>query len=108
VVNAQQVKKVPGRKTDVSDAEWWAISPDRDCCAAAWCHPRRSATCAPSAGTISVPVPCHRIARVVFVVLSRRVPYQDSTVDDQALAVMKRAPRRIRQPKKYDWLPVTA
>jgi len=50
----------------------------------------------------------HRIARVVFAVLSRRVPYQDSTVDDQALAVMKRAPRRIRQPKQYNWLPVTA
>jgi transposase len=24
LVNAQHVKKVPGRKTDVSDAEWWA------------------------------------------------------------------------------------
>jgi transposase len=46
VVNARHVKNVPGRKTDISDAQWLATWRGR-----VWCGPRsflrpRSATCA--------------------------------------------------------------
>jgi transposase len=50
----------------------------------------------------------HQVVRIIFVLLSDRVPYRDSTVDYQALAVKKRAPRWIRQLKKYGLLPTTA
>jgi hypothetical protein len=35
LVNAQHVNNVPGRKTDVSDCQWFSISIVLDCCAAA-------------------------------------------------------------------------
>jgi len=50
VVNAQHIKAVPGRKTDVRDAEWIAGDPlgacsSTACCAPASSRPPRSASC---------------------------------------------------------------
>lgn len=50
----------------------------------------------------------HKVLKIVFVLLSRQVPYRDSTVDYEALAVQRRAPRWIRQLKKFGYLPQTA
>ena len=50
----------------------------------------------------------HKIVRIIFVLLSRKIPYQDSTVDYQALAVKKRAPRWLNQLRKYGLMPATA
>lgn len=54
LVNAQHVKTVPGRKTDVRDSEWLAqllelglLRP------AASCRPRRSVSCATWSATAS-------------------------------------------------------
>ena len=50
----------------------------------------------------------HKVLKTVFVLLSRHVPYQDSTVDDEALSVQRHAPRWIRPLKKYGYLPKAA
>lgn len=50
----------------------------------------------------------HTVLKTVFVLLSRQVPYQDSTVDDEALAVHRHAPRWIRQLRKFGYLPKMA
>jgi hypothetical protein len=46
--------------------------------------------------------------KTVFVLLSRQVPYHDSTVDYEALLVQRNAPRWIRQLKKFGYLPQAA
>ncbi|WP_295580949.1 hypothetical protein [uncultured Lamprocystis sp.] len=46
--------------------------------------------------------------KIVYVLLARRVPYRDDTVDYEALAVERKAPRWIRQLKKFGHLPQTA
>jgi transposase len=46
----------------------------------------------------------HQVLKTVFVVLSRHVPYQDATVDYEALLVQRNAPRWLRQLKKYGYL----
>lgn len=46
----------------------------------------------------------HKVLKTVFVILSRQVPYQDSTVDYEALVVKRNAPRWIRQLKKFGYL----
>ena len=50
----------------------------------------------------------HKVLKTVFVLLSRQVPYRDSTVDYEALVVQRNAPRWIRQLKKFGYLPKTA
>jgi len=50
----------------------------------------------------------HKLLKIVYVLLARRVPYRDSTVDYEALAVKRKAPRWIRQLKKFGLLPQTA
>ena len=50
----------------------------------------------------------HKVLKTVFVLLSRQVPYQDSTVDYEALAVHRHAPRWIRQLRKFGYLPKMA
>jgi transposase len=50
----------------------------------------------------------HKVLKMVFVVLSRHVPYQDTTVAYEALLVQRNAPRWIRQLKKYGYLPKAA
>jgi transposase len=50
----------------------------------------------------------HKVLKTVFVLLQRQVPYQDSTVDYQALAVQRNAPRWIRQLQKFGYLPKIA
>jgi hypothetical protein len=44
----------------------------------------------------------------VFVLLSRQVPYRDSTVDYAALTVKRKAPRWIRALKRFGYLPQSA
>ena len=47
LVNARHIKQVPGRKTDVKDAEWIAAAPAaRPAVARASSRRRRSASCA--------------------------------------------------------------
>ena len=53
LVNAQHVKMVPGRKTDVRDSEWLAQLSNSACSAAASCPPRRSASSATWSATAS-------------------------------------------------------
>src|SRR5436190_23632074 len=48
LVNAQHVKNVPGRKTDVGDASGCASCSGTGSCARALCRPSRSASCATS------------------------------------------------------------
>ena len=50
----------------------------------------------------------HKVLKTMFVLLSRQVPYQDSTVDYEALAVQRHAPRWIRQLRKFGYLPKMA
>jgi len=50
----------------------------------------------------------HKVLKTVFVLLSRQVPYRDSTVDYEALVVQRNAPRWIRQLKKFGYLPKIA
>jgi transposase len=50
----------------------------------------------------------HKVLKTVFVLLSRHIPYRDSTVDYQALMVQRNVPRWIRQLKKFGYLPKTA
>jgi transposase len=50
----------------------------------------------------------HKVLKTVFVLLSRQVPYHDSTVDYEALAVKRNAPRWIRQLRKFGYLPKMA
>ena len=50
----------------------------------------------------------HQVLKTVFVMWSRRVPYQDSTVDYEALSVQRNAPRWLRQLKQYGYLPKAA
>ena len=49
----------------------------------------------------------HKVLKTVFVLLSRQVPYRDSTVDYEALGVKRNAPRWIRQLKKFGYLPIS-
>ena len=50
----------------------------------------------------------HKVLKTVFVLLSRQVPYHDSTVDYEALAVKRNAPRWIKQLRKFGYLPKMA
>jgi len=45
VVNARHVKALPGRKTDVADAQWLATLLAPACCGVLSCHRRRCANC---------------------------------------------------------------
>lgn len=47
----------------------------------------------------------HKILKIVFVMLQRQVPYRDSTVDYRELAVRRKAPRWIRELRRYNLLP---
>ena len=46
LVNARHVKQVPGRKTDVTDAQWLCQLVEAGLLRAAWCRRSRSARCA--------------------------------------------------------------
>jgi len=50
----------------------------------------------------------HKVLKTVFVLLSRQVPYHDSTVDYEALVVKRNAPRWIKQLRKFGYLPKMA
>jgi transposase len=50
----------------------------------------------------------HKVLKTVFVLLSRNVPYRDSTVNYQELAVKRNAPRWIRALRQYNLLPQAA
>jgi transposase len=46
LVNAQHVKMVPGRKTDIKDCQWIAQLLEHGCCVRVSSHPRRCETSA--------------------------------------------------------------
>lgn len=50
----------------------------------------------------------HKLLRTIYVVLTRRKPYRDTTVDYQAANVAKNAPRWIKALKKYGYWPQVA
>lgn len=50
----------------------------------------------------------HKLLKIMFVLLSRKVPYHDSTVDYEALAVKRNAPRWIQALHRYGKLPIAA
>jgi len=50
----------------------------------------------------------HKVLKIVFVLLSRQVPYQDATVDYAALTVKRNAPRWISALKQFGYLPQLA
>ena len=50
----------------------------------------------------------HKLLKTVFVLLSRQVPYHDSSVDYAALTVKRNAPRWIRALKQFGYLPQPA
>jgi hypothetical protein len=45
LLNAQHLKNVPGRKTEVADAAWIANWSSMVWSARAWCRPARSGSC---------------------------------------------------------------
>jgi transposase len=47
----------------------------------------------------------HKLIRTIYVIMVRRVPYRDHTVDYEAASVAKNAPRWIRALKKYGYWP---
>ncbi|NLJ29065.1 MAG: IS110 family transposase, partial [Deltaproteobacteria bacterium] len=47
----------------------------------------------------------HKILKIVFILLSRRVPYRDSQVDYKELMVQRNAPRWIAALRQYHMLP---
>ncbi len=49
----------------------------------------------------------HKLLKTIFVLLSREVPYRDSTVDYEALAVKRNAPRWIKALQRFGYVQVT-
>ena len=47
----------------------------------------------------------HKILKTVYILLSRKVPYHDSTVDYEELMVKRNAPRWIAALRRYELLP---
>jgi transposase len=47
----------------------------------------------------------HKILEIIFTIIKRKEPYRDSTVDYEALTVMKNAPRWIKALQKFGYLP---
>ena len=51
----------------------------------------------------------HKLLRIIYAILSRRTPYQDRTVDYEALMVQRNAPRWIKMLRKHGFItPATA
>jgi hypothetical protein len=47
----------------------------------------------------------HKLLKTVFILLSRKEPYRDSTVDYRELVVKRNAPRWIAALRQYNMLP---
>jgi transposase len=56
----------------------------------------------------SVVAVAHKIIKIVHVMLSRKVPYQDKSADYEALLVRRNRSRWIKALKKFGHLPGTA
>lgn len=50
----------------------------------------------------------HKMLRIVYAMLANTTPYQDRTVDYEALAVQRNAPRWIKMLVKHGYLPAAA
>ena len=74
MVNARHVKTVPGRKTDVADAQWLAVLA--------------------RAGLL----------RIIYAMLSKNQPYRDASVNYEELMVERNAPRWLKMLGKYGYL----
>jgi len=46
----------------------------------------------------------HKMLRIIFVLLQRKLPYQDDSVDYEKMIVQRNAPRWIKQLEKYNLL----
>ena len=49
----------------------------------------------------------HKLLKIIFILLSRKVPYCDSTVDYEALAVKRNAPRWIKALQRFGYVQIT-
>lgn len=49
----------------------------------------------------------HKMLRIIFTMLRKNVPYQDRTMDYEALTVQRNAPRWMRMLQKHGYLPTT-
>jgi transposase len=98
-------RTLPGnrsRRTILGEIAWAALRTTRQC-------KRRYPGWVIRRGTKKAIIAiAHKVLKTVFVVLSRQVPYQDATVDYEALLVQRNAPRWLRQLKKYGYLPKAA
>ena len=50
----------------------------------------------------------HKMLRIIYAMLSAATPYQDRTVDYEALTVQRNAPRWIKMLAKHGYLPANA
>lgn len=46
----------------------------------------------------------HKLLEVIYILISRRVPYKDATVDVEEVIVRRNAPRWIQALKKFGYL----
>lgn len=56
----------------------------------------------------SIVAMAHKMLRIIYAMLSDGTPYQDRTVDYEALVVQRNAPRWIKMLAKHGYLPATA
>jgi transposase len=50
----------------------------------------------------------HKLLKIIFILLSRKVHYRDSTIDYEALAVKRNAPRWIKALQRFGYVQVTS
>lgn len=48
----------------------------------------------------------HKILEIIFTVIKKKEPYKDSTINYEALAVMRNAPRWIKSLQKFGYLSI--
>ena len=46
----------------------------------------------------------HKVLEVIFIVLKRKIPYKDSSINYEELVVKRNAPRWIKALAKYGYL----
>lgn len=92
VVNARHVKNVPGRKTDAAARTRCSLQERFK----AWSL-RRSRKRA-------IIALAHKLLRIVYVWISQRECYRDTTIDYEAQMVARNAPRWFKMLKKHGFL----
>ncbi|MBF0614240.1 MAG: hypothetical protein HQL92_03710, partial [Magnetococcales bacterium] len=59
-------------------------------------------------GYLAIIALAHKILKIVFILLARKEAYRDSTVDYEAFAVKRNAPRWIAKLRQFGLLPAAA